>query len=149
MEVLNRGLIRVYADVENAVGMPPQKLRQHVLNTYGSSSTNFAFLARRNRQALIRQWQDAGFQVCFAGEGTDAADHRLISSVVRDIERDAADNRSPGTLVIVATGDGVYRDVLKLASRLGWTTVVIGWGELSSSLRSAAMQAIDLAACAN
>ena len=30
---LRRRLIRVYADVENAVGMPPEKLRNHIRTT--------------------------------------------------------------------------------------------------------------------
>ena len=64
---LRRRLIRVYADVENAVGMPPEKLRNHIQNNIGDASTNFAFLAKRNQDALGEQWRAAGFKFVLLG----------------------------------------------------------------------------------
>ena len=144
---LRRRLIRVYADVENAVGMPPEKLRNHIQNNIGDASTNFAFLAKRNQDALGEQWRAAGFQICLAGNEADSADHRLIATMVRDIQQDSERGNPPGTLVLIATGDGVYKDVLKLAERLGWQTIVIGWGNLSATLIAAAHESINLAKC--
>ena len=138
--------IRVYADVENALGMPPETLNSHVRENIGRTNSNFAFLAKRNQSALIEEWKQAGFQVCLTGAGSDAADHRLISTVIRDIQRDREKGRKPGTIVLVATGDGVHQEVLKLAGELGWKTVVIGWGRVSKKLKRASHSSTDLSA---
>ena len=143
---VSRRLVRIYADVENALGMPPEKLIEHVSERIGSPSNCLAFLAKRNRLALEGEWRESGFQVCIAGDGPDGADRRLITHIVHDIQLDSENGRPPGTIILVATGDGVYKDVLKVAERLGWHTIVIGWGSISKALQTAAHESVDLAA---
>ena len=143
---MSRRLVRIYADVENARGMPPEKLIEHVSDSIGSPSDCLAFLAQRNREALEGGWRSSGFQVCITSDGPDGADRRLIARIVHDIQLDSENGRPPGTIILVATGDGVYKDVLKVAERLGWRTVVIGWGSISKALKTAAHESVDLAA---
>jgi len=142
---MSRRLVRIYADVENAAGMPPERLIKHVGERIGSPSECLAFLAERNRLSLEGEWRESGFQVCAVSDGPDGADRRLIARIVHDIQQDSEVGRPPGTIILVATGDSVYRDVLKVAERLGWRTIVIGWGSISKALRDAAHESLDLA----
>ena len=137
--------VRIYADVENTPGIPPQILKQHVSQNIGTPSGSLAFLAERSRQIFEQKWRDAGFDIHVCEDGLDAADRLLITTIIHDIQQDRENGHPSGTIVLVS-GDGIYKDVLKVAQRLGWHIVIIWWKrKISEALIDAAQDSIDLA----
>ena len=80
----------------------------------------------------------------YGGSDPDAADHRLINEVMRQINLDENTGHSPANIFLAVTGDTDFCDLISILTRLGHEVSVIGWGEVHTKLRQLATNSINL-----
>ena len=104
------------------------------LRNIGTLSQRRSFLSEQNWSIYGDNWMKASFSVERCGDGPDAADLRLINAIVQTISETQSKHHLPGTLCIVTNGDKIYRHIIQLAKKQGWSVVVLSWGQLRGPL---------------
>ena len=137
-----RKLNHVFVDIENSGGLSPNKLLLHLNGV--KLSRKVAVASKNTPPRLQQKWRDSPFVMTYGGSDPDAADHRLIKEVMRQINMDGKNGHSPANIYLVVTGDTDFCDLISILTRLGHKVSVIGWGEIHNKLRKLATDSINL-----
>ena len=124
----------MFVDIENSLGIRPNAALNFFEEHYGNVSQRRSFLSEQNWNTYRDDWVKASFSVERCGDGPDAADLRLINAIVQTISEPQSHHHIPGTLCIVTNGDKIYRHIIQLAKKQGWSVVVLSWGQLRGPL---------------
>ena len=127
-------LNHMFVDIENSLGIQPDDAVEFFEEHYGTLSQRRSFLSEQNWSIYGDNWMKASFSVERCGDGPDAADLRLINAIVQTISETQSKHHHPGTLCIVTNGDKIYRHIIQLAKKQGWSVVVLSWGQLRGPL---------------
>ena len=137
-----RKLNHVFVDIENSGGLDPHKLLLHYHDVKWSQK--IAVASKNTPSKLEEKWVNSPFRVTYGGCDPDAADHRLINEVMRQINLDENNGHSPANIYLAVTGDTDFCDLISILRRLGHEVSVIGWGEVHNKLRQLATSSINL-----
>ena len=135
-------LNHVFVDIENSGGLSPNELLLHFHGV--KLSQKIAVASKNTPSGLEQKWLDSSFRVSYGGSDPDAADHRLINEVMRQINLDENNGHSPANICLAVTGDTDFCDLISILTRLGHEVSVIGWGEIHNKLRQLATNSINL-----
>ena len=135
-------LNHVFVDIENSGGLSPNELLLHFHGV--KLSQKIAVASKNTPSGLEQKWLDSSFRVSYGGSDPDAADHRLINEVMRQINLDENNGHSPANICLAVTGDTDFCDLISILTRLGHEVSVIGWGEVHNKLRQLATSSINL-----
>ena len=127
-------LNHMFVDIENSLGIQPDDAIGFFEERYGKLSQRRSFLSEQNWNLYGDDWMKESFSVERCGDGPDAADLRLINAIVQTISEPQAQHHLPGTLCIVTNGDKIYKHIIKLAKKQGWSVVILSWGQLRGPL---------------
>jgi len=139
---LIRKLNHVFVDIENSGGLSPNELRMHLDDV--KLSQKIAVASENTPSRLEEKWLNSPFRVTYGGSDPDAADHRLINEVMRQINLDERDGRPPAHIYLVVTGDTDFCDLISILTRLGHEVSIIGWGKVHNKLRQLATNSVNL-----
>jgi hypothetical protein len=139
---LIRKLNHVFVDIENSGGLSPNELLMHLDGV--KLSQKIAVASENTPSGLEEKWLDSPFRVTYGGSDPDAADHRLINEVMRQINLDERDGRPPANIHLAVTGDTDFCDLISILTRLGHEVSIIGWGKVHNKLRQLATSSINL-----
>ena len=137
-----RKLNHVFVDIENSGGLSPNELLMHLDGV--KLSQKIAVASENTPSGLEEKWLDSPFRVTYGGSDPDAADHRLINEVMRQINLDERDGRQPANIHLAVTGDTDFCDLISIITRLGHEVSIIGCGKVHNKLRQLATSSINL-----
>ena len=137
-----RKLNHVFVDIENSTGLSPNELLMHLDGV--KLSQKIAVASENTPSGLEEKWLDSPFRVTYGGSDPDAADHRLINEVMRQINFDERDGRPPANVYLAVTGDTDFCDLISILRRLGHEVSIIGWGKVHNKLSQLATNSVNL-----
>ena len=137
-----RKLNHVFVDIENSGGLSPDGLLLHLDGV--KLSLKSAVASKNTPPGLEQKWLDSPFRVSHGGSDPDAADHRLINEVMRQINLDENTAHSPAHIYLAVTGDTDFCDLISILTRLGHEVSIIGWGKVHNKLTQLATNSVNL-----